>query len=637
MSGIALLAPTQDVYARACALYQKKRGHIQSIVLTSSETVVADARREIEAGATILIARGQQAGTLRRQLNVPILEIAITPQEMGLHIARARSLVHAEKPKIGIFVSEEMLCSLTHFEELFHVELRCFPLQDMTDVFRRIDSAIEEGIDVLIGGQRCMEYAQEVHFPAIPFTATDEGIMEAVRNAENLYQMLERERLNNAQFSLVLDNASNGIAKTDAQGVVMMTNTALCQMLDRRPDQIVGHPAQEGIVSLSKELLQRVLSGAEQTVSFVTKLKQDTVVFTMEGIELDGTVSGAIISCNPIRRVEDRARNIAHKRYMQGFTARCTLEELVAECPDLAPVAEQAKVYAQSRHPIWIQHSGGWEEARRFCQGIHNYSDVKDGPYLELDLRGMGEREQICNLFGAQGGEPSVRSQAGALAKANFGTLVLLGIDRLTPYVQNLLMNTLHQYNTGPQEILQLLQVRILGCTEKRLAALRREQSLRDDLLYEFCALKLMIPPLNSRRRDLALLLEAKLKQYNTAYARYHMLTPEARELLLRYPWRGGKAQIDAFLDRLILSVARRSISAEFTAALLQELYQEFPGEVRKGAPQDCAEAEQLKNTLLLYNCSRSQTAKALGISTTTLWRRMKKYGFVRDGAIVLE
>ena len=165
------------------------------------------------------------------------------------------------------------------------------------------------------------------------------------------------------------------------------------------------------------------------------------------------------------------------------------------------------------------------------------------------------------------------------------------------------------------------------------LSQLAKENRIQKDLYYLLSGLKLRIPPLRERPEDLKEKLESTMRECCERYGRFCVLTEGARKILLNYEWRGNLFQIDSFFDRLILTTERRSIDEIAVKHLLRELYGKENTEDRERNIQEksqddylCEEAKRIMDTLKKYGGSREKTAKELGISKATLWRRMKKY-----------
>ena len=111
------------------------------------------------------------------------------------------------------------------------------------------------------------------------------------------------------------------------------------------------------------------------------------------------------------------------------------------------------------------------------------------------------------------------------------------------------------------------------------------------------------------------------------------MLTPEAREKILSFQWDNNDVQLESFCERMILTATRRKISGEYVQDLLESLYDLSEQEVKipqtssdRGFLEE-AKIKDIRDALMRYNGNRMLTAKHLNISTSTLWRYMKKYG----------
>ena len=102
-------------------------------------------------------------------------------------------------------------------------------------------------------------------------------------------------------------------------------------------------------------------------------------------------------------------------------------------------------------------------------------------------------------------------------------------------------------------------------------------------------------------------------------------------DALMSYEWPGNEIQLEAFCERMMLTTPKKTITGDFVRFLLNELY---PVPNRKKADgteivYQSPEAARLTELLEKHHGNRSEVAKELNISTTTLWRRMKKYGVI--------
>lgn len=624
MAGIALLMPEEDMCSQARHLVREGESHVVCIRQTRIDTVVAEARKAVAMGANIVVARGSQAYEVKLNTKVPVVEIGLTARELGLAIVKAKEILKKPNPRIGIFFWKGMLCDTTDFDKLFDVQIIRKDLDRGVSWAGLVDEAASAGMDFLISGETCVGYARQKGIPAMQFQTTGEAIAIGLQSAEKLYEMSRIEQQSYAQFISVLDSAFHGIMKTDQDGRLLLMNRVMEQMLDLRSEQALGLHIGSVLEGLDRELLDRVLTGNMDSYSTFINTRGQALVVVIEPIAVDGIITGLIVSCNKLKRMDYSGGGNTKEQFLKGFVARGSLDELAARLPDLKEVTNLAKLYAQSSSPILVEGKTD-QELEELCQGIHNYSLRKNGPFVVVNMAGFEEREQAKVLFGDKEGP-------GALIQANYGTLVIRAVDKLTLNAQLGLLRAIRRRRLSVTSIendyIQELDVRIIGCTSKSLGAALRNGRFRKDLYYLFQTFRLTVPDFSQRRGDVRVMAEQYIKKYMSLYSRYHVLTEEAKAVIGEYWWEGNDMQLEAFCERLVLTAPRRKINEAYVRSLLDHLYrQEEEKGAEEKAEKEAAEPQRLKETLEKYNGSRTLAAKALNISTSTLWRRMRRYG----------
>lgn len=254
------------------------------------------------------------------------------------------------------------------------------------------------------------------------------------------------------------------------------------------------------------------------------------------------------------------------------------------------------------------------------------------GPFVSINVRGVDQEKQMQALFGGEPGEVKKEQEVqGALGMANHGTLLINGIERLTPQVQYMIYRIFQPgYMSKPDFFaVDNLDVRIIACTHRNLKLLMEEEKFNRELFYFLQGLTLEIPSLTERKEDLGECVDQYILKYSQKYNKYLKLTEGGREKLLSLTWEGNLIQIQSFCERLVLEAEKRNIGESDVGNLYDSLY---PLVRRvKGGEQvvvyHSKEAVELAELLKKHNGSRALVARELGISTTTLWRRMKKFG----------
>lgn len=636
MSGIALFVPDQEMYQQAQSLIRSlDNHHIAMVKVITTKDIVSEARKAAGQGINIIIARGRQAMEIQNNTGITVTNIIITAQELGLLIRKAKKMIDKEHITVGLFGWGDMFCDTTHFDQLYNITLKRYNLQEHKEWRNTILNAVGDELDIIIGGKATMECANQIGIPSLYLSGTSESLAVAIRAAESLYHMSEIEKHNYAQFSTVLDSSSNGIIKLSTSGRVLIMNRIMEEITGQNSDRLIGMSIDKAFPGISPKNIMNVLNGQSDNYSTLLTYQNQELVLIVEPIIVDGSIAGAIMSFNRLRRLSAADNRLVSKQLVNGYIAYNSFDNVSQNQKGLHDVIELAKLYALSSSPMLIQSLSG-PELDMIAQGIHNYSMRRNGPFIMLNMAGLTEEQQIKTLFGDPAGK-----DPGAILSADKGTLVLQGIDKLTLPNQYNFTKAIRSKRLSPDNNLanaKIFDTRIIACTAKNLTELRSQFQFRSDLYFTLNSLRLKIPNLNERPEDVAYLLETYTKQFMQQYSRYHVLTARARQVLLDYPWEGNSIQLQSFCERMILTVQNRSITEDYVLALLEELYHQdtdigrVPLEYESVAdlpPDDSLPPMQdlIYRTLKKYNGNRKLTARELQISTTTLWRKMKLFG----------
>ena len=645
MSGIAFLLPNEEMcqYARKLV---KEDDHVLMIKKIKTENAVSEARDAISAGANIIVARGRQAAEIKNYTNIPLVEITLTAQELGLLVLKAKKMIGREDIHIGVFVWGKMLCDTTHFQELYGARLTRYEIDENIERSQLLEAAIADGVDIIIGVYISIDAAMQKGIPSLFLEATNESIEIALSNAKSMYYMHEIEQRNTAQFSAVLDSSFGGIIKIGNNGNILVMNQTMEQMAGASISKAIGRPVSNVLKDLDMEAVQEILDGVQDNYSTFITIDNQSLVVAVEPIVVDGEIEGAIISCNRMKRIENGNKNQNSEQFLRGYVAAATFADIDKKLKGLSGVVERAKIYAQSSSPMLVE-AMSCPELDLICQAIHNYGLHRNGPFIMINLAGMTQDQQMRALFGDQD-EKGECIRKGAIEDANHGTLVIQSIDKLTLPAQYNLVRAIRSRRLihNDLEKMKILDFRLIACSGKNLAKMQRKFEFRSDLFYMLKSLSLRIPPLLERQQDLEFMLDTYTRRYMEQYSRYNVMSAGAKRYLLEYPWKGTSIQLESFCERMILTVGKRTITEEYVRSLTEELYGEQAEEMdlelteqeSQSDPAVLSEAmpneqisdpmyQLLRNTLYKYHGNRKLTAKELGMSTTTLWRRMKKYG----------
>lgn len=637
MAGIAFFAPDQGVYDMAKEVLAENPGNISFLKkIEGGPDAVAEARKAVSDGITIIIARGRQARLIEQYTNITVIHIVLTAQEMGLLVMDLKEKIGKEHPRIGLVGDPNMFCDTTCFDQLFGVQLFRYYLDEGYNFQKVLTDGIFEELDGIIGGADVLAYTKNFRNDNIAsgyFYSTMESVRNAIIQAEALYQAIQKEKSNSVRFAAAMEGAVNGMLQVDKKGAITVMNHAMELMLRQSITDVKGKAVTAVLGDMDKKEVEKVLGSTKETYCSIACIGRERVMIMMTPIVIADQADGAIISCNKIKRPVSADETKRMKdQYLCGYIAKHSFSDIEYLSQGMPKTVQLAKCYAISDSPVIIWGNPG-DEREEMAQAIHNHSLRKSGAYISVNIAGLSDEAQIDLLFGKRFLNPDSREQTkGALLAAENGTLCINALDKMgtrTQYfLNNIIQNNTLLYNDLDR--IQNVNTRLIGTTTKDMRKLLEMGLFRDDLYYAFCSMALRIPPLRERKQDIERLVTIYISHYVEKYSTFHVLTDNAKRILIEYSWKGNLVQLKHFCERCVLTSGRRIMTDRYVMELLEELYgreEQVPGLEAGNRNMEEADRELLYLTLQKYNGNKTLTAKALDISTTTLWRRLKKYG----------
>ncbi|MFZ0745331.1 MAG: sigma-54 dependent transcriptional regulator [Terracidiphilus sp.] len=276
------------------------------------------------------------------------------------------------------------------------------------------------------------------------------------------------------------------------------------------------------------------------------------------------------------------------------------------------------------------------------ARAIHQRSVRGGGPFIAVNCGALPAELLEAELFGHVRGAftGAVRDRVGRFELASRGTLFLDEIGDLPPQLQVKLLRVLQerQYERVGESTSRTTDARIIAATNIDLRVALREGRLREDLYYRLCVVPIEVPPLRERREDIAQLTLNLLKRISGQLQRVHRMSPQAMRALLDYSWPGNVRELANAIEYAIAVARMETILPE---DLPDEIGQNRPkGDVLRAVPalSSCVRADEavppaeteieldsLKEALEKHHWRREDTARALGLSRSTLWRRMRE------------
>ncbi|MDX9857859.1 MAG: sigma-54-dependent Fis family transcriptional regulator [candidate division Zixibacteria bacterium] len=264
---------------------------------------------------------------------------------------------------------------------------------------------------------------------------------------------------------------------------------------------------------------------------------------------------------------------------------------------------------------------------------IHGVSHRAKRPFVAVNCGALPESLLESELFGYKAGAftGAVRDRTGLFEQAAGGTMFLDEIGDITPAMQIKILRVLQE-----REIMRIgesvprpVDVRIIAATNHDLDALVSEGRFRDDLLYRLRVIEIEIPPLRQRREDILPLarflvekLSGKLRLENLR------LDATCLDYLQAYSWPGNVRELENALERAAVLSRDNVILPEALPPLIVAQVEAGAGEGDPlSRPLEDIVNSHILSVLYASGGNRARTARILGISTATLWRKLKALG----------
>jgi len=351
---------------------------------------------------------------------------------------------------------------------------------------------------------------------------------------------------------------------------------------------------------------------------------------------------------------EKRRLRVDNQRLRAQLERQTTTPEIIFTSQAMADVIHLIERVAPSDTSVLITGESGTGK-ELVAQAVHRLSNRATGAFIDLNCAAFQESLLESELFGYEAGAFSGAKgrKLGLIELADGGTLFLDEVTELPAQLQAKLLRAIETrtfYRVGGVRKVEV-NTRIVAATNRNLETVQTDGSFRSDLLYRINSFQIALPPLRERTDDIELIARHLLKQLG---ASAFELTPEAMNALKNYNWPGNVRQLRNCLERAVLlandnritlnelppEVARPLVTAANMPLMTAPRNNNGGSDAASNgndsstssnAPTPASlrevERQQILSALEQTNWHRGKTAEVLGISPSTLYRRLRDYG----------
>lgn len=630
MAKIAVLVPYPAMCDLACPMVEKFSNiEPMCIEYTETEQIRQRAMTLEQQGCELIIARGLQATLARQAVKIPVVEMRVTAQEIAKLVLELKEELGAARPKICLIGFSNMFCDTSCFHSLFGIEMPRYMVENTGELSQLVDKARDNGCHAVIGGYVVCTRAQELGFPCRFIPSGRESLLDAFNMASQICYAIDLEKSNQAEMDTMLNYTFSGIVRLDTHGIVIQANKVAFSLLGLQLHDMLGRNIADVLSQIPRARFEQALNEGKESYAIHIPVQKRAIVINIAPILIENVIKGAVLTLQEDERIVEMESELRKELYQRGYIARKDFSQIPTLSKENKEMVTTAKRIAKYNAPILMTGEAG-SGKRIIAQCIHNEGLSRGNAFVALDCAAFQSDTLDTMLFGNY----TIRkdSHACLVEIAQNGTLYLSHVDALSPELQFRIFELSHgRYYHNGSHLVTTSNIRLITASDINLFTKVKQGVFRHDLYYSLSVLCLEFKPLRHHKEDSMGWIKFYLEEFQRQHKRYINLTQEAKDFLSAYDWPGNLNQIRSLCERIVLMADRRNVGDAFIRRQLEQLTPDVIEGTEQIVIYKEKEAVQITALLKKYNGNRAKVSEELGISKTTLWRKMKKYGIEEE------
>lgn len=591
----------------------RNKNRIKVIETTGKDTIKI-AQNYINNGAKIFIARGRNVSLLRDNLDLPVINVQYIYEDFYYSVKNT-NLNYNELLMVGF---DKLFDSLTSFNKISGYNIKAVQPQSISSIENDIKENLAPNIKAVIGGLTVKKAAENLGLKYFAYDVQETSIFVALENALNLLESQEKKDQLSNTIITTINSISELIINFDKDFNIVFIN------------DLAKNIVNDNLISNLKILINESALSSNSSLNYESILSISDVQYSVKvtPIYLNNKLENYIVVLNTVDSIQEEEIKIRIKLSSKGHVAKNNFSDIIGISKSMEKTKLIAQKYSKSTNSVLIYGQTGTGK-ELFAQSIHNYSPRKNNPFIAINCAALPENLLESELFGYVKGAftgANVEGKEGVFEAAHGGTVFLDEIGEMDISMQAKLLRVLQEKEIsrlGDNRIIPI-DVRIISATNKNLLDLVKEKKFREDLYYRLSVLKLSLPELSKRIEDVPKLINFYIKEKYP----YIVIEKDLIRYLTKLDYPGNVRQLFNIIERLVVLSDNNVISIkDYMTYINDEEMETNIGVLDEFNNNN--ERKTIINYLEKYDGNRKQTAEDLGISTTTLWRKMKKYKLI--------
>jgi sigma-54 dependent transcriptional regulator, acetoin dehydrogenase operon transcriptional activator AcoR len=433
----------------------------------------------------------------------------------------------------------------------------------------------------------------------------------------------------------LLDATESGILIIDMDRKVRFINSKAQRLLGYNIGEVYGHRC--NIIARTSDcenncpLTRTLQTGGEVRAAEMHYTGRNNKSFQAQtSIVLLKDEAGNVVAGAEIFR--DVSDLVQMEEKIQG---RFSFHNIIGKSHRMQDIYKLIEEVAPTDASVLIQGESGTGK-ELIASAIHAHSDRKEQPFIKVNSSAFPEGLLESELFGHTRGAftGAYQEKKGKFEVADGGTIFLDEIGEMSPMLQVKLLRILQdgEFQRVGENRSRKVDVRVVAATNKDLKRAIADKEFREDLYYRLNVVPVFLPPLRDRKTDIPLLITHFLKEFNRATKEKYVerVSSKAIDILMRYNYPGNVRELQNILEFSYIRCNSANIEPHHLPTELLEEDMSVQNDdtldriLRSSEPLRHAEKEIIERVLEEENGVYLNAARRLGMSRTTLWRKLK-------------
>lgn len=575
----------------------------------------------------VIIGRGAVT-TLANKIFKNSSIVRIEPNFIDILYALKKAREYGDKVGILTYPQQEIEENISILENILNFnEIRIYLFHDLDDINRQIANAKCDGMNSIIGGGTAgLEVAKSINIPATFIKTSKEGILNAIEQSISIIESRQKDRELLDNIFSIINCMNEGLLATKKNKVVLSNSK-----LDDITNISVSNYYYKDIKYINDQI--KAFINSEELNKEIIKINEKN--YLAEKLISKVSFADNIIIFRSISELQDKEANVRKQLNVRKFAAKYTFKDIIGKDSKILNIINKASIFSRTDAEILITGKTGTGK-ELFAQSIHNNSTRKDKPFIAVNCGAIPEQLLESELFGYVDGAFSGAKKGGRTGLfelAHKGTIFLDEINSLPITLQGKLLRVIQEKalrRIGSESEI-FVDIRIISATNRDIDLLIQKNEFRSDLFHRINTLTINLPNLRERIGDVELLANYFIDAYSRNYNKEipHLKQNEIN-ILKNHNWTGNIRELENIIHRYIIlydQIEENELSTTFI--------ENYNGTTRRNINDNNTiivnkdKLEKMEREIIIsflneYRWNKQEVADKLGISRSTLWRKLK-------------